>query len=59
MRTAEHSYEDGGKPTGEWKSAAVVMDEAAARALAADLLAWADTPKAYPVKPTKRQEAEK
>lgn len=47
--TAEHDFHQGGKPNGQYISASVVMDEAAARALAADLLEWADRPKAYPV----------
>lgn len=46
--TAEHSFDGGGKPTGKYDAASVVMDEAAARALAADLLSWADSPKAQP-----------
>lgn len=44
--TREHDFSRGGKPTQTMVSAAVVMDEAAARALAADLLAWADQPEA-------------
>lgn len=46
--TAEHDWHNPTSPTGKWTSAAVVMDEEAARALAADLLEWADRPKAYP-----------
>lgn len=46
--THEHTWEDGGKPTGRDLFAAVVMDEAAARTLAADLLEWADREKVHP-----------
>jgi hypothetical protein len=46
--TAVHDYQQGGKPTGEYVNAAVVLDEAAARALVADLSAWLDRPKAHP-----------
>lgn len=48
--TAEHDFDQGGKPTGEYTLASVVMDEKAAAALAADLLDWVSRPKAYPVK---------
>jgi hypothetical protein len=43
--TAEHDFHN---PTADpqYNGATVVMDEAAARALAADLLEWADRPKA-------------
>lgn len=50
--TAEHDFNKGGKPTGRYDLASVVMDEAAARALAADLLEWADRTKAYPIQAT-------
>lgn len=50
--TAAHDFHQGGKPTGEYDLASVVMDEAAARALAADLLEWADRPKAFPIEGT-------
>lgn len=43
-----HVHDERGQPTGQDTHAAVVMDEAAARLLAADLLAWADTPKVQP-----------
>lgn len=39
------------RPRREPMYAAVVMDEAAARQLAADLLAWADEPKVRPIRP--------
>ena len=38
----KHDYCSGGKPTAERDSAWVVMDPDAARALAAELLAWAE-----------------
>lgn len=46
--TADHSFTDGGQFTGRYDTASVVMDETAARSLAADLLAWADREKAHP-----------
>ena len=48
--SAEHSSEDGGKATGRGESVSVVLDEDAARALAGDLLSWAETPKTRPAK---------
>lgn len=48
VTTAEHDFNAGGTPTGRYDCASVVLDEAAARALAADLLEWADTPKVHP-----------
>lgn len=46
--TAEHSFKDGGKPTGRYLNAAVVMDVEAARALYHDLGDWLMRPKAQP-----------
>lgn len=40
----EYDWASGGVPTGKREGATVVLDEAAARSLAADLLAWADRP---------------
>lgn len=51
VQTAEHDSNKGGKSTGRYDLACVVLDETAARALAADLLEWADRPKAAPIKP--------
>jgi hypothetical protein len=48
VQTCEHDFAAGGTPTGRYDVASVVMDEAAARALAADLIAWADRPKVQP-----------
>ena len=42
-----HDHENGKPVSGPW-SHSVVMDEAAARQLAADLLKWADAPKVHP-----------
>lgn len=57
VASAQHSWKDGGKPTGLPEGAAVVMDEEAARSLAADLLAWADRPKALPKEDVPEQES--
>lgn len=42
-----HDYENGKAAGGPWAHS-VVMDEGAARQLAADLIQWADSPKAQP-----------
>lgn len=51
VHTAEHDYKSGGQPTSRYNFESVVLDEEAARSLAADLLAWADRPKAKAIAP--------
>ena len=46
--TAEHSFPAGGEPTGKRVNAAVVMDEAAVRALRDDLTEWLEAKKVRP-----------
>ena len=46
--TAEHVWDSHGMPTGQRQVAAVCLDVAAARQLAADLSAWVDEPHVEP-----------